>query len=472
MPLLELQAALARLGQGLESLAASAPSESEAVPLEAAVGRILAQEVAAPRSAPPGPVSAMDGFAFAAQIAEGASESAPVRLRLAQEVAAGARPDPLRRGEAVRLFTGSLLPQEGDGAADAVLPQEDAEVEDGVLVVRSPCPPGRWVRAEGRDFRAGDLLLRPPRCLTPRDIALAAAAGHGSLRVRPRIAVAILSSGEELVVPEAGGADGASGGAGGPVGPEQVWASSRPMLAALVRAWGGAPEPQPVVSDDPAATAAALVRAALGRGGPEGVAAAKAKAAPPPPLRILVTTGGAGGGGRDWIRRALASLGTSSGQGGWQWEEWFHRVAVKPGMPVFAGRLARPAASDAPAAGALVLGMPGNPVSSFVCAALFLRPLLAPALGWPASLSEALGLEERPLAAPLDAGGKRHEFLRAVQDETGALSVLPDQDSSLLRPLHRAGWLISRPPGDPPRKAGATLPAAPLALLESQGWGG
>ena len=379
----------------------------EKVTLAAAIGRSLATEIRARRDSPAADTSAMDGYALRAA-------DTPGHLALAPEVAAGDKRRALPAKSACPIFTGGLLPE----GADTILIQEDAKIENGALVLASPYPAARWLRRHGQDFRRGDLLLAPPRQITTRDLALAATGNHSVLNVRERPAVALMSSGSELVAP---GSDD--------IAAHQTPASSRVALAAAIRMWGGVALTCPLVPDDPPATRAAFENAFARR------------------PRIILTTGGASVGKHDLMRPALAGLH------GLVWREWFYKVAMKPGMPVFAGVLS----DDSHAA--VIIGAPGNPVSSLVTALVFLRPALRFFLGLGCADTFLAALDPRPspLASDIGTGGGRYEFLRARHDENGRLHLLADQDSSLLGNLALSDCLALRPPNDPPRAAGAEM---------------
>lgn len=385
-PLVPVAEALAAVLEGAAALA------TERVPLLETAGRILAEDVLARRTQPPFAASAMDGYAVRAADLVGA----PVPLRLIGRAQAGARfAGTLGAGEAVRIFTGAPLPE----GADTILIQENARAEGDVIHALQGEPEGRFVRRRGLDFEEGAALLSAGMRIGARHIALAAAMNHAHLPVRRRPRVAILATGDELVAP------------GGTPGPDQIVASNSYGLAALVTRWGGEPLDLGIVPDDPAATDAAIGRAA----------AADAD--------VLVTLGGASVGEHDLIRGALERAGLRLA---------FWRVAMRPGKPLLSGRLGR----------MHVLGLPGNPVSSLVCALVFVRPLLMSLLGRPAGAGgEYMAVSSRVLAA----NDERQDYLRASlhrDPEGGALIATPFevQDSSMLALLARADGLLVRPP--------------------------
>ncbi|HET6468867.1 MAG TPA: gephyrin-like molybdotransferase Glp [Geminicoccaceae bacterium] len=367
------------------------PTPLEWVTLERALGRVLACDLCARRDQPPVAVSAMDGYAVrAADTADGTE-----RLRLVGEVAAGGAAAPaVGPGEAVRIFTGGALP----AGADAILIQENAEAGDGLVRCLAATEPGRFVRPAGLDFARGWRGLEAGRTLDPLALGLAAAMGHLWLPVRRQPRIGLLATGDELVWP------------GETPGPHAIVSSNSTVLAGLVAAWGGEPVDLGIARDDAASLAAALDQV---RG-----------------LDALVTTGGASVGDHDLVREALGGRGL---------ELDFWQIAMRPGKPLIFGRL-----------GAVpVLGLPGNPVSTAVCAIVFLRGALRRALG----RDPALPLSEARLAAPLAPNDHRQDHLRArlLPGDGGPPRVLPAgrQDSSMFATLALADALLVRPPHDP-----------------------
>jgi molybdopterin molybdotransferase len=385
----------------------------EWVSLAEAFGRTLSRDLVAARTQPPFANSAMDGYAVRASDVAGA----PVSLQLIGESAAGrAFAGAIGAGEAVRIFTGAPIPE----GADTIVIQEDTQREGGErVVVGVPARPGDNIRTAGLDFAAGETLLTAGTRLGPRAVALAAAANHRSLPVRRRPRVAILATGDELVAP------------GEPLGPSQIVASNNFFIAGLVEANGGIPFDLGIAIDEPSALAA------------------KISVACDAEVDVLVTLGGASVGDYDLVQKALVDAGMQLG---------FWRIAMRPGKPLMHGRL-----------GAMrVLGLPGNPTSSAVCGALFLRPLLRALLG-DASAGADPG-EPARLAAPLPANGVRQDYMRATLARDGAggwlAAALPDQDSSLVKTLARAQALIVRAPGAAAARAGE---ACRVIRLEKMG---
>ena len=420
----EVQQALG--GQGLPS------PTIETVPLVEARGRRLAETIVAPQDQPQSATSAMDGYSLRSADTVGASAQAPVVLSITGEQAAGAEISTLAPRTAQRIFTGGLLPQ----GADTVLIQEQAELLDpSQLRLIQEVPSGAWIRQQGRDFTAGETLLTQGQVLTPRGLALAASANLGSVSVFAQRQIAILATGDELIAPASLET----------IPAHKVAASSRPALAALLAGWGVIPSLVAIAPDDTKTIAKAIGKVAQSE------------------VDILLTCGGASVGAYDCLRPALESLnqGDTEIHTGIEWREWFHKVAVRPGMPVFAGSIQRGKKTPL-----FVLGVPGNPVSSYVSCLLFLRPLLALLEG---EALPPLGFCKVRLATPLKENGARHSFLRArlesstpQEDGIPSVQVAEDQDSSLIKTLAQADFLVSRPPQQPAQPAGAILEAISL----------
>jgi molybdopterin molybdotransferase len=386
-------------------LAALRPTEAEVVHLGESWGRVAAAPVIARVTQPPHDVSAMDGYALRA--ADGA---AGARLRVAGTAPAG-HPwaGRLQPGEAVRLFTGSVMP----AGADAVLLQEDATEAEDHVTVGEAVTTGRHVRRAGQDFAAGDTLIASGRRMTARDVGLAASGNLPWLAVHRRPRVAILATGDEIALP------------GEPIPPGGIVSSNAHALAAFVRAQGGEPLVLPIAADD----AAAIGRAAA------------------VPADLLVTTGGASVGAHDLVQEGLAQRGLAVD---------FWKIAMRPGKPLMFGRLgATP-----------VLGLPGNPVSALVCAVLFLHPALARLSGLPDADPP---IETVRLGAALPANDHRADHLRARlapgPGGTPVATAFTRQDSALLRLFSAADALILRAPHAPAAEAGAPVEVIRLAAL-------
>jgi len=391
-------------------LAAAEPVlPAEAVPLAAASGRTLAAPLMALRTQPPFPASAMDGYALRGADATVPGATLTVIGTAAAGHAFGGRIGP---GEAVRIFTGAPVP---DGA-DTVVMQEDTQEADGRVRLTVAAASGRHVRAAGLDFTQGETLLPPGTRLGPRQLALAAAMGHARLPVRRRPVVGVLATGDELVRP------------GETARADQIVASNVYAVAAIAEAAGGEARDLGIASDD----FAALERA---------IDAAEAQG-----VDVLVTVGGASVGDHDLVQSALARRGMQLG---------FWRIAMRPGKPLIFGRL-----------GAMrILGLPGNPVSSIVCATLFLTPLVRALQGDPrAGDDPTVGAV---LGADVPANDGRQDYVRArlVPSPDGP-RVVPSgrQDSSMLRTLAEADCLLVREPNAPAAVAGSPCRILPLTV--------
>lgn len=394
-------------------LAAFAPLPPEQVGLDRALGRVLAADVIARVTQPPVAVSAMDGYAMrGADVTPKALADGPVTLRLIGEAPAGGAHDgTVGPGEAVRIFTGGPVP----AGADTVIMQENTERDGDRVTILQAARPGHFVRPAGLDFRAGEVGLVAGRLLGARDIGLAAAMNHPWLLVRRRPRVAILSTGDEIVMP------------GEPLGANQIVGSNGLALAALVRACGGAPNMLGIAPD----SEDALRHMAAGAAGAD----------------LLITSGGASVGDHDLVQKALGA-----DRVGLEIDFW--RVAMRPGKPLMFGRF-----GDTP-----LIGVPGNPVSSLVCGLLYVRPAIERMLG----LEHPGGVEEiAVLGADLEANDHRQDYLRASlsQGADGARVATPftAQDSAMLARLTAADCLIVRPPEAPAARTGEPVAILPLA---------
>ena len=376
-------------------LALASPLPIERVPVGEALGRYLAEPLIARRTQPAADLSAMDGYALR-------SADLPGPWRVIGESAAG-HPfaGTVGAGEAVRISTGAHVP----AGADMVLLQEDAGREGDrlALIGTPPSPTHKHIRRCGGDFSDGALLLASGAALGPAQLALIIGAGHSHVAVRRRPRVVVIDSGDELA------ADPAL------CPPHQIPASNGVMLAALCAAL-----PCDVTRIGPVADTL------------EALAEAFASAAE---ADVIVTSGGVSVGDHDLIRPALADWGASLD---------FWKVAIKPGKPLL---IARRGAQ-------MVVGLPGNPVSSHVTAYLFLLPLLRHLLGASGALPRSIPAR---LAEPLGLSGARREFLRARWDGASVTARL-NQDSGALATLAASNALIDRPAHAPAVAAGSTVP--------------
>jgi len=370
-------------------LALATPLPIETVPLPEATGRWAAEDLIARRTQPAADLSMMDGYAI-----RFADLPGPWQL-IGESRAGEGFGGVLAAGDAVRIFTGAPLP----AGADAILVQEEA-VRDGAVVQlagEGPLHTGASIRPRGSDFVEGAVLVAQGERLTPARIAAAAVGGHGALAVRRRPRVTLISTGDELVPP------------GAPAHGVMLPASNGVMLHAMIGTTAEVADAG-IVPDrlDALVEAFRTIQA-----------------------DIIVTTGGASVGDHDLVRPALAEAGA---------ELDFWRIAMRPGKPLLAGKLGQ----------TIVLGLPGNPVSAFVTAHLFLLPLIAHLAGASAPLPRT---EPAALAAPLPVVGARDDYLRAVLSR-GRVSALPNQDSGALATLAEAAALIVRPARAPAAAVG------------------
>ncbi len=388
-------------------LAGIAPTTAEVVPLAEAWGRVLARPVLSRLTQPPRDVSAMDGYALRA-----ADATLGATLAVVGAAPAGHPWDgTLHPGQALRLFTGSIVPE----GADAILLQEDATRTGDAVTVNEAATQGRHIRRAGQDFAAGDTLITPGRRLNARDIGLAAAGNNAWLTIHRRPRVAILATGDEIALP------------GDPIPPGGIVSSNSHALAALVRAAGGDPVVLPIAPDDRAALMAAT----------DSVHG----------MDLLLTSGGASVGEHDLVQEALGARGLVVD---------FWQIAMRPGKPLMHGRL-----GEVP-----MIGLPGNPVSSLVCAILFVVPALQKLSGLPAAAPPTVMAR---LGAPLAANDKRADHLRATlstaEDGTLIATAFPRQDSSMLRLMAQADALILRPAHAPAAEAGTQVQVIRLDAL-------
>lgn len=395
--MLSLDAAQVRL------LGAVEPLPVERVALRDALGRYAAADVIATRTQPPFAGSAMDGYAIR-------YVDLPGPWRLVGESSAGRRFDgSVAAATTVRIFTGAPLPE----GADTILVQEEAERDGDFVRLTGEGPPvlGAHVRAAGLDFAEGDRLLAAGTRLTPAQLGLLAAGGHGEVGIRRRPRVALLSTGNELVP------------AGAAPGRDQIVNSNGPMLGTLFAAAGAELLDLGIVPDDRAAIASALHAAR--------------------DVDLMVTVGGASVGDHDLVLPVLEGEGAAID---------FWKVAIKPGKPMLTGTLGS----------TRVVGLPGNPVSAFVCAQLFVLPVLRRMAGSPAPLPPLL---QARTTAPLAANGPRRDHLRATLawgDGAWDVTAAKRQDSSMLGILAASNALIVRPEGAPTAETGSFVPVMPL----------
>jgi molybdopterin molybdotransferase len=373
-------------------LAAAEPlADFEQVPTAEALGRVLARAQVSGLQVPPLDNSSMDGYAVCtADVAD-----LGARLRVGQRIPAGSVGHTLERGTAARIFTGAPIPH----GADAVVMQELCTVEGGDVLINHVPRVGEWIRRAGEDIALGATVLAAGVRLNPQMLGLAASVGCATLPVFRRLRVALFSTGDELVMP------------GEPLPPGAIYNSNRYVLRGLLEALGCQVCDLGIVPDSLEATRAAL-RAAAGSND------------------LIVTSGGVSMGEEDHIKPAVSAEG--------RLDSWL--VAMKPGKPVAFGRVNDPAGGP----GAAFIGLPGNPVSSFVTFILLVRPFVLRAQGVVDCLPKAI-----PLTAAFDwpRPDRRREFLRARIADDGRVMLFPNQGPGVLTSTVWADGVIDNPPG-------------------------
>jgi len=387
--LLEVDEALERLLAGARPL-----RDRESVPTLQATGRVLAEAQRSGMNVPPMDNSAMDGYAL--RRADAAAAGA--RLKVAQRIPAGSVGRPLAPGTAARIFTGAPVPE----GADAIVMQEHCTVEGDAVTINKVPAPGEWIRRAGSDIRAGDTILPAGVRLRPQDTGLAASIGIAALPVVRTVKLGLFFTGDELVMP------------GDPLPPGRIYNSNRFTLNGLARIFGCDVRDYGIVPDSLEATRETLRRAAL-------------------ECDMIVTSGGVSVGDADFVKPAVEAEG----------ELLMWRIAMKPGRPLAFGRVGQ----------AAFLGLPGNPVSSFVTFLVFVRPFLLRTQG----IAE---VRPRGIDARADFDwpepDPRREFLRVKWNARGGLDLYPTQDSAVLMSTAWADGLVDNPAGHAVR-AGDTV---------------
>ena len=389
------------VSEALDQLFALAPvMPAETVPLERALGRVLAQDVVTTRTQPPFAASAMDGYAVC-EATQGFTFTV-----IGEAAAGGGFAGSVAPGQAVRIFTGAPIP---DGATRVII-QEDVARDGDRITVTEDLGSGTHIRPAGADFGTG-FFLQKGRILTPQDVALLAAMNSPDVPVLRKPQVAILPTGDELVMP------------GETPGPDQIIASNSFGLAAMITQNGGSPRMLPIARDN---------RASLEMGFNMARDA-----------DLILTIGGASVGDHDLVAPVAQALGL---------DMRFHKVAMRPGKPLMSGVFTDENTSS------MLIGLPGNPVSAMVCGSVFVLPVLRTMLGQPAAPAPRLTAW---LREPMGANGPREHYMRAhVKDSE--ISADFSQDSSLLSVLSDANALLVRPLHDEPRAAGDTISYIPL----------
>jgi len=371
--------------EALERLLAGARpvAETESVPTLSAAGRVLATAQRSTMNVPPMDNSAMDGYAVRLADLKGAEP----RLAVAQKILAGAVGTQLAPGTAARIFTGAPIPP----GADAVVMQEDCAVEGDRIVVKKIPQPGEWIRRVASDIRAGDAILPAGLRLRPQDTGLAASVGIASLQVYRRVRLGLFFTGDELVMP------------GDPLPPGRIYNSNRFTLNGLAQAYDCEVHDYGIVPDSLAATREVLRRAAA-------------------ECDVIVTSGGVSVGDADFVKPAVEAEG----------ELLMWRIAMKPGRPLAFGRVAR----------ASFIGLPGNPVSSFVTFLIFVRPFLLKTQGIARVAPHVIQARADFDWPEPDA---RREFLRVKWNARGGLDLYHTQDSAVLMSTAWADGLVDNP---------------------------
>lgn len=383
--MLTLDEALARLLSAIRPLA-----ETESVSTFDALGRVLAEGVRSGLDVPPQDNTSMDGYALRCTDVPAAGTLLPV----SQRIPAGHVGQPLQPGSAARIFTGAQIPP----GADAVVPQEQCESEgEGVRIGIVPAP-GQWIRRRGEDVMQGAEVLARGTRLSPQALGLAASVGAAVLKVARRPRVALFSTGDELVMP------------GEPLKPGAIYNSNRFTLRGLIQALGCECNDLGIVPDRLDATRDALRRAAQGND-------------------LIVTSGGVSVGEEDHLRPAVQAEG--------RLDLW--QIAIKPGKPLAFGEVRRPDGSHA-----WFMGLPGNPVSSYVTFLLAVRPVLLALQGADAAMPRAIEMR-----ADFDwtRPDKRREFLRVRRNDAGGLDLFPNQSSGVLTSAVWGDGVVDNPSG-------------------------
>jgi len=388
---------LLSVDEALEVLLAGARpvTEIEQVPTLLACGRVLARAQTSAMDVPPMDNSAMDGYA----VRTADVRSPETRLRIVQRIVAGAVGEPLAPGTAARIFTGAPIPP----GADAVVMQEFCAADGDAVVIKKVPKPGDWIRRTGSDVRKGAVVLAAGKRLAPQDTGLAASVGIGTLPVYRRVRLGLFFTGDELVMP------------GDPLPPGKIYNSNRFTLTGLARVFDCEVRDYGIVPDTLEATRGALRRAAG-------------------ECDIIVTSGGVSVGEADFVKPAVEAEGSLL-----MW-----RIAMKPGRPLAFGRVG----------GAAFIGLPGNPVSSFVTFLVFVRPFLLKTQGVAEVAPRAIEARADFEWPEPDA---RREFLRVKWNSQGGLDLYPTQDSAVLTSTAWADGLVDNPPnrvirrGDPVR---------------------
>ncbi len=383
---------LLSVDEALEVLLAGARpvAETEEVPTLQASGRVLARAQTSTMDVPPMDNSAMDGYAL--RLAD--VQAPDARLKVAQRIMAGAVGQPLAAGTAARIFTGAPIPP----GADAIVMQEFCAAEGDAVVVKKIPKPGEWIRLTGSDIRRGDVILSAGKRLLPQDTGLAASVGIAKLPVYRKVKLGLFFTGDELVMP------------GDPLPPGRIYNSNRFTLNGMAAAFGCEVKDYGIVPDTLEATREVLRRAAA-------------------ECDLIVTSGGVSVGDADFVKPAVEAEGSLL-----MW-----KIAMKPGRPLAFGKVGQ----------AAFIGLPGNPVSSFVTFLIFVRPFLLRTQGHAEVAPRVIDARADFDWAEPDA---RREYLRVKWNGQGGLDLYPTQDSAVMTSTAWADGLVDNPPNHAIRK--------------------
>lgn len=413
MSLLPVDDALAAITKDLTPVSIENVEMAEAAASEDVIGRILGEDIHAVLNHPPHDVSAMDGYA----VISSNLGNIPAKLTVIGESAAGHPFDGvISRGQAVRIFTGAYCPQ----GSDAIVIQEDTDEDNGAVSIHEAPSPGQFIRPKGNDFRQGALIAKKGDILTPRLLSLVASAGVREFKLYQRPCVAIISTGDELVAPGHSPQEG------------QIISSNGLFLKTYLSAMGADVVDLGIIPDEDDALEEAFERAQ--------------------DADLIVTSGGASVGHHDGVAKAMTNDMTEDNETKLN----FWRIAMRPGKPLIFGKIN----------GVPMLGLPGNPVSTGVCAMVFVATALKTLSGQDTSQDWGLDIRTGILATPLKENDKRQDYLRATISTTnkGEVMLLPfeKQDSGMLKLLAEADALVIRPPFAPEAKAGDLVRYIPI----------
>ena len=409
MSLLPVDDALAAITKGLTPVSVENVAMAEAPARDDVIGRILGEDIHAALNHPPHDVSAMDGYA----VISSDLVNIPAKLDVIGESAAGHPFDGvISHGQAVRIFTGAYCAQ----GSDAIVIQENTDEDNGVVSIHEAPSPGQFIRPKGNDFRQGALIAQKGDILTPRLLSLMASAGVRAFKLYQRPQITVISTGDELVAPGHIPKEG------------QIISSNGLFLKTYLSVIGADVIDLGIIPDEDDALEEAFERAQE--------------------ADLIVTSGGASVGHHDGVAKAMTN------ENGTKLNFW--RIAMRPGKPLIFGKIN----------GVPMLGLPGNPVSTGVCAMVFVATALKTLSGQDTSQDWGLDIRTGLLATPLKENDKRQDYLRAKISTTDKgevmLSPFDKQDSGMLKLLAEADALVIRPPFAPEAKAGDLVRYIPI----------